>query len=493
MVNSKRKEENPDKKRILDQRKMKILIINPPASNGIKYIREGRCEQRLSSFQYVMIPISLPSIAAVLRKNGFSVTIQDCIADNQSIDHVKNQIKLHQPQLVIINTSTATFNNDKTTIKAMKELSDAHIAAIGTHVTALPEKSLNQSELNSVIRREPELTALELAISLRDNKDLKNVQGISYKSKNGTINNPDRPFMENLDDLPYPARDLVSNQKYTMPLSNKPYTLLISSRGCPYDCIFCTANQYYGKKLRLRSPKNILNEIEEIIEKHNIYDIAMWSDTFTLNRNFVVEVCEEILRRGLKFNWMTNSRVDKIDPELLKLMKKSGCWIISYGVESGVQEIIDNIKKGTNIDQTRNAFKWSKEAGVETTAHIVLGLPGDTKETIQQTIDFIIKLDPDYTQFYCAIPFPGTEFYQMAIENDWLITNDWNRFEINQPILNTKLLSNEELKKAKKQAFKSFYLRPNYALKVFKRTKSPKQLTNTIMQGINFAKEWVYK
>lgn len=472
---------------------MKILIINPPAFNGIKYIREGRCEQRLSSFQYVMTPISLPSIAAVLRESNYSVIIQDCIANNQNIDEIKEQIKLYQPQLIIINTSTATFNNDKITIKAIKELSDAHITAIGTHVTALPETSLTESKLDSVIRREPELTALELANSLNNNKDLKNVLGISYKSEKEIINNPDRPFIENLDDLPYPTRDLLPNQKYTMPLSDKPYTLLISSRGCPYNCIFCTAGQYYGKKLRLRSAKNIVNEIEEIIEKYNIYDITMWSDTFTLNRNFVVEVCEEILRRGLKFNWMTNSRVDKVDLELLKLMKKSGCWIISYGAESGVQKIIDTAKKEIDIDQTKNAFKWSKDAGIETMAHVILGLPGETKETIRQTINFVIQLDPDYAQFYCAIPFPGTEFYKIAAENNWITTNDWSNFEINQPIISTPFLSVIELKKAKKQAFKSFYLRPNYALKVFKRTKSPKQLTNTIMQGINFAKEWVYK
>jgi radical SAM superfamily enzyme YgiQ (UPF0313 family) len=472
---------------------MKILIVNPPAFNGIKYIREGRCEQRLSSFQYVMTPISLPSIAAVLRKSSHSVIIQDCIANNQDIDEIKEQIKLYQPQLVIINTSTATFNNDKVTIKAIKESSDAHITAIGTHVTALPEISLTESKLDSVIRREPELTSLDLTNSLNNNKDLKNVLGVSYKSDKEIINNPDRPFIENLDDLPYPARDLLSNQKYTMPLSDKPYTLLISSRGCPYDCIFCTARQYYGKKLRLRSPANIVNEIEEIIKKHHIRNITMWSDTFTLNRNFVVEVCEEILRSGLKFNWMTNSRVDKVDPELLRLMRKSGCWIISYGAESGVQKIIDNAKKEIDVNQTKNAFKWSKDAGIETMAHIVLGLPGETKETIQQTVDFVIKLDPDYTQFYCAIPFPGTEFYQMAIENNWITTNEWNSFEINQPIISTPFLSAKELRKAKKQAFKSFYLRPSYALKVFRRTKSPKQLTNTIMQGINFAKEWVYK
>lgn len=471
---------------------MRVIIINPPTYHGIKFVREGRCEQRGSSFQYVMVPISLPCVGAVLRRGGHEVRIVDCIADDLSTQELLESFEEFSPNLAIFDVSTPTISHDKEVIELIKQHHPkCHLTAIGTHVTALPEQVLSSSELDSVIRGEPELTGLELANTLEREEDVAQVEGISFKKKREVSSNPDRPFIEDLNSLPFPARDLIHNEKYTMPVSNRPYTLLVSSRGCTGRCIFCTAHLYYGRKLRLRSADNICDELEEIVEKFDIKDVTMWSDTFTLNRDFVVSVCKETIRRGLKVNWMTNSRVDKVDLELLKLMKSAGCSMISYGVESAVPEILRNCKKGTTPQQIQNAFKWSRQAGLETICHVILGLPGETKETIKQTVNFIKKIKPDYAQFYGAIPFPGTEFYDMAIDNKWLATDDWSCFEINQAIVSYPQLSAEELNRERRRAFRAFYFRPGYVLKRLAKLKTWREWVNLPGQAWSFLKEWV--
>lgn len=470
---------------------MKVLIVNPPSHKDKGYIREGRCEQRLSSFQYVMVPISLPAIAAVLLKANFEVKILDCITNNISNKNLKKHILDFQPELIIFNIATATYFTDLYSIELIKTYCNAHITGIGVHVTALPEEVLTHSKIDSVIRGEPEITSLELAKALEQNLPLELVDGISFKKNSMIIHNRPREFIKNLDKLPFPARHLLNNEKYVLPVVNKPYTLIVPSRGCPYDCIFCTAHLYYGRVLRTRSISNIIEELKEIIYKYRILYVTMWSDTFTLNRDFVVDICKAIKSSNLNFYWMCNSRVDTVDPELLKLMKSAGCIGISYGVESGDQTILDNIKKRITVKDIENAFRWTKAAGIETLAHFIFGLPGETEESIERTIKIAKKIDPDYAQFYCAIPFPGTELYYQAQKNKWLTTNDWSKYEINQPILNLPTLPNTQLRKARIKAYKKFYFRPYYFFSRLKKINSVKELMLTIKQAVNFAKEWV--
>jgi len=191
----------------------------------------------------------------------------------------------------------------------------------------------------------------------------------------------------------------------------------------------------------------------------------MWADTFTLNRDLVMEFCALIKSRNLKFNWMCNSRVDKVDEEMLVAMRKAGCRGIAYGIESGVQSILDSVKKGVSVKQIEKAFSLTLKAKIPSLGHVILGLPGETRETIKQTLNFLKKLNCDYAQFYCAIPFPGTDFYSLAKENGWLVTDDWSKFELNQAIIRTPFLSEEELRLYRKRAYASFYLRPGYIFK----------------------------
>ncbi len=441
-----------------------------------------------------MVPISLPSIAALLREKDFEVQLIDCMAEDLKTKATLNKIKKFSPKLVILNFSTTTYPKDKEFTESLKKETKAHLTAIGVHVTSLPLESMIDTKLDSVIRGEPEMTSLELAESIHDKKSLKKIKSLSIKGNPSYTNNLARPFIDDLNSLPFPARDLLKNERYKMPIFNRPYTLVVTARGCPNNCSFCTASLYYGSKIRMRSPENVLDEVEDILTNHRIKDITFWADTFTFNRQYVLDICQGIKDRKLKFRWMCNARVDKVDQKMLKAMKETGCQIISFGVESGVQSILNNINKNITLKQILQAFTWTKNAGIESAAHIIFGLPGETKETIKKTIKFVKEIDPDYIQFYSAIPFPGTKFYDQAVEKGWLTTKNWEDFEIGKNIVDTPQLSVEELAKLRKSAYLQFYLRPTYIwgrLKKF--VKKPKDLWPFLKQAISFFKDWAEK
>ena len=474
---------------------MKIAIINPPAYKDEKYIREGRCEQRASSFQYLMVPISLPSIAALLRSRGFEVLLADCMAENLDSTTTIGKIEKFKPKLVIINFSTATFPADKNfTLELKKALPQAHLAGIGVHVSTLPEETLIETALDSISRGEPEMTALDLANRLKGKDRLRYVQGLSYRGNPTFVNNPAREFINNLDLLPFPARDLLKNERYKMPIYNRPYTLVITARGCPNNCSFCTANIYYGSKIRMRSPENVLDEVEEILKIQKIRDITFWADTFTYERKNVLEICNGIKKRGLKFRWMANARIDRVDPEMLKAMHQTGCQILSYGVESGSQKILNHIGKNITLKQIRQTFAWTRASGIESAAHIIFGLPGETEETIKKTIKFVQEINPDYVQFYSAIPFPGTRFYDEAKKKGWITTQNWEDYELGKNIISTPKLPVERLAYWRRRAYLQFYLRPSYIWGRLKKIiKKPSDILPFLKQAFSFLFDWAEK
>ena len=232
--------------------------------------------------------------------------------------------------------------------------------------------------------------------------------------------------------------------------------------------------------------RNVWNE-------HHIRNFTMWSDTFNQNKKFVMEVCAEIKKRGMerKIRWMANSRVDHVDSEVLAEMRSSGCIGVSYGVESGVDEILNNMKKGANAQQAREAVRLTKAAGIEVLTHIIFGLPGETLETINETIRYVKELDPDYAQFYCAIPFPKTELEEMGKKNGWITTEDYAKYELNQPILNLPTLSAEELQKASIRAYREFYLRPIYIFNRLRKIHSWSDFQKTFFQAKDFIGSWI--
>jgi radical SAM superfamily enzyme YgiQ (UPF0313 family) len=459
---------------------MRVLFINPPGPNNIKMVREGRCMQRKGAWTSVWPPLSLALCAAVVREENVDVELIDCIVKGIEIDELKNKVTEFEPDLVVLNTATPSIENDIRIADEIKGVcQDTKIVAIGIHPTVLPEECFNMSaNLDYIIRGEPEFTLRELVrfISQSDKFSINNVAGISFRNNNIIYHNPAREWL-NIDELPFPAWDLVDPNDYIMPFHNVPFFLITTSRGCPYPCNFCADSAYYGKKLRKRSPEKLVDELVWAGKNFNVNEFLFWSESFTLDRSFVMAVCEKILRRHVQIKWVCNSRVDHVDKELLKTIKSAGCWMIGYGIESGNQNVLDMTKKGITIPQIRRAVKLAKDVDLEVTGHCILGLPGDTIETIQETVRFAIELDLDFVQFYCAVPFPGSELYQQAVENNWCNTNNWSLFEQNYSVLDYPHLSSSEIIELRRWAYRKFYLRPKVIFNIFRKLKKPTDIT----------------
>jgi radical SAM superfamily enzyme YgiQ (UPF0313 family) len=468
---------------------MRVLLLNPPGPEGRGYIREGRCEQRLSSFAYRMVPISLPSIAGLLREEGHEVRIVDAVAPRRA--PFLDDVRAFEPGLVVVSVSTPTYDSDVDHVAAVSRATRAHVTAIGVHVSATADAALRESSLDSVVRGEPEWTVAELASTLASGGDLGAVRGLSFKRGGRPVHNADRGFERDLDALPPPARDLLREEDYFLPFLNRPYTLVVPSRGCPHHCTYCTAPIYYGTRLRRRTPARIVDEIASVAERGVVNDFVMWSDTFTLDRAFVLEVCRELAARRLGVRWMCNSRVDSIDAGLARAMREAGCTGIAFGIESGVQAILDNVRKGTTVEQGREAVKVARDAGIETLAHFILGLPGETRDTIRRTVAYAKEIDPDWAQFYCATPLPGTAFHEQARRSGSLpLAAPWSAYELNRPLVSTPALSASQLRRERTLAYLSFYGRPRAAVRAARKVR-PRDLGKLASQTLTFARGWV--
>ena len=440
---------------------MKVYLISPPAPGGIKMIREGRCMQKEGVWTTIWPPISLALSASVLVQEGFEVFANDCNTEEMLVEDFRNKLKEIQPDLLVINSTTPSIEFDLSMSKEAKSvLPQIKTAVFGIHVTTLPEDSFKmEPDLDYIIRGEPEMGLLELAQALRDNKSFENILGIAYRAGDKIQITPDRPYLDP-NDLPFPAWNLINHNLYQLPFSGKPFLLVSSGRGCPYDCTFCVSKAYYGKKVRMRDPLKVVDEIAWAQKEFKVNDFFFWSESFTLMKKQVMAICDEILKRNLRIRWVCNSRVDNVSEELLRKMRESGCWLISYGIESGNQEILDRSKKGTTLDQARDAVAISRKFGFQLSGHFLFGLPGETVETMKKSIEFARELDLDFAQFYCATPWPGTGLYEKALKNGWLTTTEWSKFEQSIAIMDLDTVTAEEVMEWRRKANKAFYLRP---------------------------------
>jgi anaerobic magnesium-protoporphyrin IX monomethyl ester cyclase len=461
---------------------MKVHIVNPPSPGEFGFTREGRCMQKEGVWTTTWPPISLTQSAAVLRQRGHEVFVNDCSVEGIDMDKLRELVKWLSPDLFIMNSTTPSLKFDMTVPPLVKEVSPhTKIAAFGIHVGTLPEDCFEMTEaLDFIIRGEPELSIADLADNLQCPEQLFQIPGLSVRSNGTIINASDRPFLKNIDEFPYPAWDLIDLDNYRLPFSGRRFLMVTTARGCPYDCVYCVAQSYYGKKIRIRKVARIVDELEFLQKQYDIHDFFFWSESFTIIKTAIKELCREILNRNLHVRWVCNSRVDNIDLELLQLMKKAGCWMISYGVESGDQSILDAIKKDITIEQIREAIALTRKVGFQIAGHFVLGLPGETLETLKKTYDFATSLDLDYAQFYCASPWPGSEFYQMAKDNNWLGSTDWSQYEQDRSVLNYPGLSGEQITEFRDWAARRYYLRPQIVWRTLTRLKSLGEFKNFI-------------
>jgi len=469
---------------------MNILLLNPPTFDNKAYIREGRCNQEQGAWTTLWPPISLATAASILEQKGHEVEVWDCAAQGIHLSALLNRTRTGRNPLIIWSTATPSIKSDLALADEIKKIDSRIMTAVfGTHVTTLSKECLEATEgLDVVIRNEPEESIAALADSLVNNGPLEEVAGISYKDSDGQIiHNPERPFIQDLDSLPIPAWHLLDLERYRLPLKGDKFLILSPVRGCPYACSFCTAQTYYGKRLRKKSVAKVMAEIEYLIDRFGIRQFFVWADTFTADRDYVTEFCQAIRDKELAIGWTCNSRVDTVDRTLLAAMAKAGCWMISYGIESGSQEILDKVKKRITLGQCRAAVRMAKAAGIKVAGHFVLGLPGESEATLKETLAFALTQDMDMAQFYCAVPFPGSSLFELAKAQGWIEGKGFDEFRQDNAVMNFPGLSPSIVNDYRRKAFSRFYLRPSRFLQMWKMVRM-RSIGETIRGGLRFMK-----
>lgn len=445
---------------------MKITLINPPLSSNVEIY---------SVLALKAPPLGLAYLAAVLEKDGYSVNIIDADALSFTLSQLKHRIEKDQPDMVGVTSTTPTVNDALKTVKIAKEACPEAVTVMGgPHVSFLPVETMRKNPpLDIVCIGEGERTAVELAHVTEKKGNLHDVKGIAYRSNSRIIINEPRELIRDLNSLPFPARHMLPMKEYTV-LGEK-YSIggMITSRGCPFQCTFCSSSLLFGKKFRARSAKNVVDEMEHLHRVYKAEYVEFLDDIFTLDKKRVLGICNEILRRRLDMQWVCSSRVDIISKELMHAMKKVGCTMIYFGVESGNQRILNLMKKGIRVEQAVRAIKWAKRVGIETVATFIIGMLGETKDEIKRTIRFAQKLNPDYAQFSIATPFPGTELFAKARERGLIRTEDWSQYTVMKPIMATGKCSVKDLGKFISKAYRMFYLRPSYLLRQIVKRRFP--------------------
>lgn len=453
---------------------MKVYLINPPVKEEGAIIREGRCMQRKGIWTTLWPPITMATIAAILEKDGLEVRFADCSTESISSEQLRDLLREYNPDLVVINTATPSIVGDLSIATLAKEVRPSiKTVAIGNHVSALPKESLEmESNLDYVVLGEPEYSVRDIALCLQQGRSMTGVNGIAYKDNGSVILTNRRPSIKDLDELPFPNWHHINLNLYHLPFTERPFLMVSAGRGCPYNCTFCVAPTYYGSKLRIRSARRIVDEIEWNKNEFAVSDFLFWTESFTINDKHARAICDEIIRRRLDVKWVCTTRVDNVNPELLSKLKLAGCWMIGFGIESGNQGILNGIRKGITLEQIEAAVRVSKIAGLEVTGHCILGLPGETRETAMETVEMAKRLELDFVQFYCAVPFPGSDLYSLAVKNAWINTKDWSRFEQNFSVLDMPQLKAEEIMELRSLAYRKFYLRPATIKKTLRRIRS---------------------
>lgn len=397
---------------------MKIFLLNPPGPNGRAFTREGRCTQAAGVWGTTWPPLSLATCAALLEKDGHQARILDAAVANRHGRAVTHALRAFAPDLVAWTTGTPTMAHDLALGEKIKRIRpQAFTCVLGTHVSALPGEALAADGVDAVIRGEPERPLSALATAGLAN--LRSIKGLSFRSERKIIHTPSAAPLE-ASRLPAPAWRLLDVQAYRLPLKGRPFLMVAPIRGCPYACSFCTAPLYYGRRLRKRPVVHVLDEIEANVVQHGVRDVFVWADTFTADRGYVLDLCDGMKERGLHIAWTCNSRVDTVDRDMLARMRRAGCWMVSFGLESASREILDRCGKGITVDQSRAAVFMAHDAGLCTSGHFILGLPGETRATMAATLDLALGLPLDVAQFYAASPFPGTRLFREAVENGWI-------------------------------------------------------------------------
>ena len=473
-----------------------ILLVNPPSPDGSYYIRSQHRVGRKTRENMIWPQVSLAQMAALLHPT-YRVAVIDANAERMGWGEFTERLEALEPRYYLTQVTAPTLENDMYGVFLAKSRG-AKTIAFGTHVTPIPAETMRPyPALDYVLVGEPELTLLDLLDHLdkrtaqrtpeikklfadhdldyrdsfsEDGKvDFYGIKGLVWRKGNEIVVNFPRPFIKDLDDLPIPKHELLPLRSYRMPWIKGPFTFIVTSRGCPAGCTYCIKHVSYQYSTRVRSPELIMEELWRLKEL-GIHNIHMYADLFTVSRDQVVNLCNLMIEEKINIRWTCNSRVDFVDKEMLGLMAKAGNWLISWGLESANEGILKRAHKGTSPAVAETALRWARQSGIKNWGYFIIGLPGETEETIQQTIAYSKKLPLDIALFHIAAPHPGTPFFFEVVKNNWFRKGTrWEQVDMDQvTVLDYPDLSAEQLMYWQKRAFREWALRPGPALTYLK-------------------------
>ena len=472
---------------------MKTLILIPPSKHSKNVARDlvygCWCKgKRIAGIQFP--PLSLLSLVTVLREVKIDTELLDAAVEDLSLDDIKKRADRYD--FVIMLTATMTLNEDAVILNEFKKVNNNLTTIVfGGHVTAEPKSSLERRGIDIVVRREGEFVIRDLLLAFKNKENWQDCPGISFIKDGKYIQTDDYPWIEDLDKLPIPDRSVLNTDiHYYNPIVKRmPYTTMFTTRGCPGLCTFCSSPTFYGKNIRAMSAERVMKEIRECV-RLGYKEIFFRDEIFTAFKERVHEICDTIIKEKIDITWICSARINSVDKEMMKKMKQAGCHMLRLGVESGVQELLNNVKKGIKIEATEQVFRWAHEVGLDTHAHMMIGIPGETKNTIETTIKFIKKIDPTIVTFGILTPYPGTPLFDDLREHHPEF-GDGTCMDLSK--LHTHSfynehftsLSSEELQKYIRKVYRKFYLRPSYIWRWLKRVKSLDELKRVILAGTN--------
>jgi len=454
---------------------MKILLVNAPArSKGHEAI--------------VVPPLGLAYIAAAARQAGFPVSILDAFAEGLDVRAFTQRLAAGGPYDVIGFTAmTPVFDTVQGAIEAARPHARYTVLG-GPHATAFRESVLKDNpSLDFAVYGEGEQTFVELLQALDKGSSTPAIAGLVARNGIGGARDP----VKDLDAVPFPARELLPVRRYRYPLC-RPGNMatMITSRGCPFPCIFCDKG-VFGSSWRARSAENVLAEIDLLVRDFGTRTIVFYDDLFTLKADRLQQICEGLIARKYRLTWKAEGRVDIVDPAMLETMRRAGCDMIAYGVESGNQAGLDYLRKKTTPDMAVEAFARTRAAGIKTMGYFILGIPVETPEDALNTIRFAVRLNPDYAQFSVLSPLPGTPLYEEAVEKGWYreipAQNVTDKDKL-RPVAISGNWTEEQLVSVVRDAHRMFYMRPSYILKSLLRIRGPRELCRLGRIGVGMMK-----
>lgn len=447
---------------------MKVLLTNPPwLGDEWVGVRAGsrwpHTHKTKGYLRYVPFPFNMAYAAAVLEKNNIEVSVIDAIALELTPDEFLNSVRKELPDLVVLESSTPSINNDYMYAEKIKEATNCFVAFVGNHVSALPEEVLKNKSIDFGLIGEWDYTLLELAQQLATEKKFYKILGLAFKRGDKIFVTKRRPLLD-FNELPFPARHLLPMEKYNETFcENFPNVQMLTSRGCPFKCIFCLEPWvFYGQAYRARNVGLVIEEMKSVIGEYEPKEIYFDDSTFTVSEERTIELCNKIVENSFNIPWSCMTAANCIRSEkMLESMAEAGCQRIKIGLESAAEEVLKNAGKPYDLEHVKTALRWAKDCGIGIHLTVMIGLPGETEKTVEKTMSYVSELAKEglvhSIQSSVAIPFPGTGFHKMAQENKWLTTVNWQEYDGScKSVISYPELSQEQIMVLKEKADKTW-------------------------------------